>query len=324
MKNLFVFLTFFATSLLFASGKADWIDSAESLYPSSQYITGIASGPTKETAQSAAKLALCQQLGESIKGEQSTSITSTKKSDTGEMTVNVNENILFDKITGIQIKETTTQNNITYALAVLSRKEAGDYYYTQATEQSTQIMQLLSKANTETNSLKKCGYATQAKNLAQDNEYNLNLLKIINPTKFKMVNLSYKNTTNVQHYCDEISSAISFYLTTTGEHATPCTNGIIKALEYFGFTQANNANNATYLLNTEISTSQSQDDKYYFERYSVTSSIIDNKSQTPTTTLSTSGREGQTSIEKSIQRVDVKIADKIKEDYIKQLEDYLQ
>lgn len=323
MKKLFPVLLILSAGLAFAGGKSDkWIESAENEYPSDKYITGIGTGPTRATAESAAKLSLCQQLGESIGGEQNTTVSATTKTVDGAMDVKVTEKILYEKITGIQIKNTAVKNNITYALAVLDRKEAGDFYYNKAKETDTVIMQLLSAAKDESDPLKKCGKIQKAVNLAKENEYNLNLLSVINKTKYRTAMMSYKNTENIQNYFDETGRSITFAFETKGNHAAAIEDGLSQMLNALGFRTETDAAKAVYVISSDSTVTTSSDDKYTYERYNIASNIKEIRTG-KTFTVMITGREGQTDAVKASQRVELKLPERIKEEYTNKFLDYM-
>jgi len=323
MKKLLPLFLLLTASLAFAGGKSDkWIESAEQEYPSDKFITGIGTGPTRSTAESAAKLSLCQQLGESIDGQQNATVSATTKTVDGSLDVKVTEKILYEKVTGIQIKNTAVKNNVTYALAVLDRKEAGDFYYNKAKENETVIMQLLSAAKDEQDALKKCGKIQKAISLAKENEYNLELLSVINKTKYRMTSMSYRNTENIQNYYDETARSVTFAFETKGEHITAVETGLLQTLNGLGFSTTKDAAKAQFVISSETTVSTSSDDKYVFERYNLVSTVTGTYSNS-TFNMTLTGREGQTDATKASQRVDLKLPDRIKEEFTNKLYDYM-
>ena len=323
MKKFLFPLLFCTAALLSAGGKADWISTIDSDYPSSQYITGLGTGPTVQLAEASAKMSLSQQLGESIRGEQKSSLTATKKTEDGSLSISLDERILFQKITGIQIKKSGTKDGLTYALAVLPRKEAGDFYYTKISESDSVTAQYLSSASKESDSLRRLGFMRKALAEAKENEYNLELLSVINPQKYKMVHLSYKNTAAVQFLYDTTAFSVSFYLNTTGEHKQAVEEGITQLLNDYGFSVVTDWKSAAYIFDSDITTSQSSDGRFEYERYSVNSTILLASNERLVTKMSLAGREGHNTYEQARQRTDTKLPGKIRDEYAKQFQELI-
>ncbi len=63
------------------------------------------------------------------------------------LSININETVLFQHITGIEIKETWQEKSGEwFAVAVLNKKKASDYYSSLAKEQGQKIQALITKA----------------------------------------------------------------------------------------------------------------------------------------------------------------------------------
>ena len=132
MKNRIIlsalrFARFMAIVPLFAAcATTDWVATPEKKYPSDSYIVAVGSGSSKSAAESNAKLAICQQLGERISGSQRTvSSVDSKGKNYGAIDIDISEQSIFSHVHGISIKETASDSRThTYhALAVLNKND---------------------------------------------------------------------------------------------------------------------------------------------------------------------------------------------------------
>lgn len=139
-----------AFAAVFAGGKSDSLSykKLEKKYPQSEYFFSLGHGASLSNAESSAKLGICQSLGETLSGEQKTfqSDSSLGKQESS-LSININETVLFQHITGIEIKETWQEKSGEwFAVAVLNKKKASDYYSSLAKEQGQKIQALITKA----------------------------------------------------------------------------------------------------------------------------------------------------------------------------------
>lgn len=115
-----------AFAAVFAGGKSDSLSykKLEKKYPQSEYFFSLGHGASLSNAESSAKLGICQSLGETLSGEQKTfqSDSSLGKQESS-LSININKTVLFQHITGIEIKETWQEKSGEwFAVAVLNKK----------------------------------------------------------------------------------------------------------------------------------------------------------------------------------------------------------
>lgn len=315
---------FVANAMLFAGGKADIsLDRAQKKYPQRDYISAIGTGRDRKSAESNAKLALSQVLGESITAEQvATQYADSTGRDEATIASVINEKAMFDHLTGIVIKETAKDKAGTYsALAVLDRKEAGNYYFAKVNAANAQVTDLLSKAQASKGKLDSIALLTSALETATDNEYNYDLLCVINPAQGRLASVSYKSPQAVRAKRAELAQAVRVWIRVTGETAqqqTRVRTAFSSALSAQGITVVSEDDAAaTHALTAELhfAPAESPDPAYQFVRYTL-NAVLTEFSTRKEVPYALTGREGHLTDAQAKNRALIKIESDIAENYL--------
>lgn len=327
MKKLIIFTAvLFLLVPLFAGGKKDydWASSVQQQYSDSEYFTAVGTGLGRASAESNAKMALSQILGESINAEQVTTYSADSLgAEEGTISSVINEKAVFDHITGIVIKETFTDSktNTWYALAVLNKKEAGNYYYAKVTDANTHVTSLLSKAEAAKGTMDSLTYLKSALEAAEDNEYNLDLLLVINPVQGKMARVMYQSPASIRAKRTELAAAIRVRITVKGDSEASQKRiyaAFAGALGEQGVTVVPETDPAvTHAILAELffEPAESPDPAYTFVRYYL-NAVLSELSSSEEIPYSVTGREGHMSESQAKNRAVFKIESQIKENYM--------
>ena len=322
-KNLLALLIlFFGLEILTAGGKSDsfFFDSIDTKYPSSSYVIGIGSGATRQNAESSAKLSLCQNLGESISGTQEVFVSSdTQGSDQGSLSLLVNESVLFEHITGITIKDCVQdkKGNFT-ALAVLDRNEASSFYTSRARESDVQICNLVKKAQDAQGSFESITLMEQAITLAEDNQYNLELLRAVNTSGTRTLMMNYGSVSELKIKKNNLAKELSVFVEIKGDDDLRITQTICTQISKKGARVVSQKSDAIFCVEGTVSFEEASmpNNNGFFLRYNLVSPLTKIEDGSVILPYSCSGREGHTLQSQVKARTITKICTRVSEEFL--------
>lgn len=317
-RSLLAVVLCLSTLLAFAKGRNDSIsfEQLEKKYPSSQYIVGTGQGASLANAQGAAKLSICQTLGETLKGQQVISqASSSDGSESSSMEINVDESVLFEHITGIQAKESwQTKGGDWISVCVLDKKEAAGYYQKAARENDGKISLLVSQAEKSSPSLESVELMEQVVGMAQENQYNLDLLRAISLNQYALTSMLYGSVQELRLKQNQLASSVTVKVSVQNDKDGSVYGALVSALTSRGITVADG--NSLYSINATVSIEEtpSLDSKNVYMRYAFDSPVVyaDGSVAKP---FNISGREGHLTAEQARQRCYSKICARIAEEF---------
>lgn len=292
----------------------------QTLYPASDYITGTGSGANRQNAESAAKLALCQSLGESISGNQQTFLTSSSTgSEQSELSLSVKESVLFEHITGIVIKDCIQDKKGSYsALAVLNRAEAGDYYSTKARKNDLEIQKLVLQATANSTDYNSIALMEKAVAIAKDNQYNLDLLSVISPSRSKSLLMSYGSVSQLELKKGELAKNILFFVKVENDIDGRIFAALTEKLSQKGYSISGDYKTAAYFIKAKVNFEQPSlhKDNNYFVRYTLDCPVIEPLSDKIVATFNFTGREGAPDAKQASSRALTKLCGRIAQEFL--------
>ena len=311
-----------SSGFIFAGGRKDSFsfENIEEKYPSDKFVWAMGQGSSLSNAESSAKMGLCQILGESISGQQNASQYSDSNGQSdSSLSVNVKEAVLFEHISGIQIKETWQIEKNTSdwrALAVLDRKEAGNYYARLAKDQDDKIRNLLMEAEFKDISFEALDLVNEAAHAARDNQYNLDLLHAINPAMYKSTYMSYGSLSAVELKKKKLASSISVSVSVANDYNGVVAGAIMNKLGDSGIAAVVKGETFFQIQGKIIIEDAGKlDGNNWFSRYTLEAPVVNTKSGKIEKSFSISGREGRQSQELARQRCYNKICQRIQEEF---------
>ncbi len=306
----------------FASGKKDLVSFAEleKKYPSSEYFMAVGQGASLANAQSSAKLSLCQSLGESLSGNQNTSQFENSAGDKeSSLSVSVMETVVFENVWGIQLKEhwqPDSSKSLWYSVAVLNKKEAGQYYARLISDEDSKIQKLVSAAEKNMPSFESLSFMDQAVRAAEENQYNLNILKAINLNQARVVFLSYESLQNIYLQQKKMASELKVNIIVDNDRNDQVLGAFTSALAEKGV--AVYRGQGQFIIKANVSmepVNQKIQDGTVAVRFLVTGSVTDLASGNVVKSINYSGREGHITVEQAEARCFRRIASLIQDDF---------
>ncbi len=299
----------------------EWAEHPEKEYPSQVYFSAVGSGENRAAAESSAKFALCQILGERISGEQTIFEQDDSNGNTSaSLDLSVTERVIFEKIVGVTIKKNAVVSengkNVYYALALLSKAEASLYYSQQISSLDSEISSLMAQAKANTGLLRSVSMMNKALSLAEENEYNREILSSVQGMR---PSVSYKSVEAVRSERAKICAAVKVFVNVSGTDDPVVRSAFENALSEAGLT-VSQTGDFEYMLAAEVALEEiGQNGKYEYVRYTVSSVFYSGDQKTVVLPYSLTGREGHLSKEQAKTRAMQKISEKIKEEFSKKL-----
>ena len=314
-KSSFSCALFSGMIALFAISCAttSWVSEPEKKYPSDKYIVAVGSGSSKSSAESNAKLAICQQLGERLSGTQHTvSSVDSKGKNYGSIDIDISEQAIFSHIHGISIKETSSEarTHTYHALAVLNKNDEINYYSSRIASSDREISNLISSAQKLKGDIASLPTIKKAVELAQDNEYNIQILSAIRASGRSLV--SYGSLNDVIQKAYELAQAVTVCVEFEGDDAYDIQQSFIAVLKERGMNVVS-SKDAQYILSGTSSIAPTEvvgQTLYVFVRYNV-NAVLKSATGTVVKNFEITGREGHLSISQAKTRALAVIKDSI-------------
>ena len=317
-KTLFSIVFVLAVLSAFAGGKKDSLsfEQLEKKYPSSQYIVALGQGANLANAQSSAKMSICQTLGETLKGESLASQTSKSDgTDSSSLKIDVNETVLFEHITGIELKENWQTNGGKgdwICVAVLDRKQASSYYAKLAKENDLKILELTNQADKKGAGFESLELYENAVSMAEENQYNLDLLLALNQSAYRQTVMLYGSVQSLETKQKNLASKLKVLVKIENDSDGMIASAFKTSLLKRGISVVED--NADYFIEGTVNFEpvDSLDGKNVFVRYSLDCPLTDS-AKNVIKPYNFSGREGHLSLTQAKQRAYVKIATEIRQ-----------
>ncbi len=311
-----------------------WVMDADAVYSEQDFLSavGYASERAAAEAEAVANLSkiLRQKVETSSFASQVFENNLEDQSQSYESTVKTSS--LIDEITGIEIQEVWTSNdNTTYALALLNRKEVGNYYYNKVTENEDAINALLNVMIDNEATFEGLSSAQKALQIALENETYLELLSVINPSIFKNIDLAYKSANAISVLIELEKEKIYVGVFISDDIDTRVTAALSSVFKNAGYKSqiltsfAETSPSMPYILYGELlispfSMTSSQNNKYV--RFTLNTELVDMKGKT-SFPWSISGREAHLTETEAAQRAIRTIEEKIEKEFSQEVKELL-
>jgi hypothetical protein len=312
------------------SKKPAWVDSIESVYRSSQYVSAVGYASNREMAEKNAFANLTGFFGQSITADQTIKNTyseAVKKGVTTGWTDDINiENIIktsasLDTLAGADIKEVwhDTKNNVYYAAAVMEKSKAAAIYTEMVIANQNLIKNLITMASGEKNSMNGFSRYQLAAATADINTTYANVLKLLDAlvppglVKGDVYRLEAQN----------IARTIPVGIIVKNDKAGRIQGAFAKAFSDVGFRSG--GNNSRYLLNVNITVSPVDfpNTTNKFARIELGADLTDTVTKTVLIPYNFNSREGHATAAEAENRVYTAAERKIGEEYKYLLFEYL-
>lgn len=294
---------------------ADWITNPESEYPSKLYITGVGSGPDDNSAEEDAKAELAKLFNQKIQSEENIKQYADATEDFTEYNSDINTTTRLESITGVKIEKKFYGEKV-YALAVLKKQDAADYYSKQINSNDKKIQECLEIAEKFTGTLQSCYYAKKAYRLARQNDYYDYLITIIDAPFTESASFSYGSSIKLQERIAEYLKKVSVKIIVNGDDRNQVKEAFRKVMKNAGVLSTE-SNDAQYVLecNVSVVNTDLSDDKHQYVNYVLTANLKTLKYDQILDTYTDSGRAGHLSEQGAVNRAYINLVKNIEKSY---------
>ncbi len=308
-----------------------WITDIDAVYPDEDYLAAVGYAQDRIGAEAAATFNLSKILKQKVDAESTAteSFENNFQDQSREYQTTVNTSSVIDEITGLEIQETyTAKDGTVYALAAIDRKEVGTYYKQKVDENEEIINARLTFMIDNEATFEGVASAKKALAIAYENEVYAELLSVINPSLYKSIDLSYKNSNAIAILIElekqkiyvgvavnnDVDSRVAFSLSETFK-TLGYKSDIVPMSTIPSFSMP-------YVLFAELSVepfsmTSSQNNKYV--RFILNTELVDVKNKT-FLPWSISGREAHITEDEAAQRAIRTIENEIEKEYIKEIQ----
>lgn len=326
MNKNFAFL-FFVMSVVIAQERPTWIDSPQSRYPSSKYLTAVGTGDTRKAAENAAAANLSQIFQATIKAEQTVNerykeLFTAPNQSTYEAQSDVTKNITISTdqtLYNIQFAESYTDNlGKVYVLAVLERQPTAEIYERKMEENDKLMLKYIELHQLSTDPIVRYANINAAAVFSTINEMLKQQLNIILPGATFTPKSGY-DAVKVQQMLNEAKKNVPFSISLTGDNDGKVTAIVKELLSELGFVVAEKG---ALTVNGDVSFQEidlKRPEK--FVRWSYKFSVVDN-SQNTIISLNENGREAHVTYNEAVNRALRTMKQKIKTNFGREINRY--
>jgi len=309
--------------------RPSWVDSAESVYSRSQYVSAVGTAASQEMAERNALANLVAYFGQSIQADQT--ITNTYQeavrngitsdwSDNTAINNTIRTSASMDTLVGAEIRSVWYDSRGTYyAAAVLEKTRAAQVYSDMIIANQNMIKNLLAMDQTEKNSIGGISRYQFAAAVADINTSYGNLLRLIEaPLPEGMISGS-----QYRLEAQNITRAIPIGIRVSNDKAGRIQSAFAKAVTDLGFRSG--GTNSRYVLQVELTVSPVDlpNNPNKFARMELNAVFSDTLEGTNLLTYSFNLREGHLTLSEAENRTFLAAERKINEEYKNLLSDYL-
>jgi len=314
-------------SVVIAQERPTWIDSPQSRYPSSKYLTAVGTGDTRKAAENAAAANLSQIFQATIKAEQTVNerykeLFTAPNQSTYEAQSDVTKNITISTdqtLYNIQFAESYTDNlGKVYVLAVLERQPTAEIYERKMEENDKLMLKYIELHQLSTDPIVRYANINAAAVFSTINEMLKQQLNIILPGATFTPKSGY-DAVKVQQMLNEAKKNVPFSISLTGDNDGKVTAIVKELLSELGFVVAEKG---ALTVNGDVSFQEidlKRPEK--FVRWSYKFSVVDN-SQNTIISLNENGREAHVTYNEAVNRALRTMKQKIKTNFGREINRY--
>lgn len=308
-----------------SASKPVWVDSPESVYPASLYVSAVGESTKREWAEQNALSNLSRFFKTSISVTQDVSdryltlLNDSKTSNTQE--TEVLESILItskqDSLIGAKIAQTWSDNKGTcYAIAVMEKQKTAQIYSELVNGHTQEINKLLEKSKNADSSLSAYSDLSLAYVLAAVNEDLLSVVSVVDVNLWKKIYPEYGTAQAVKKMASEEASKITVNLVFDSSVDDRILSAFADVFTGMNFkVQKNGKGDYNFKVDYKVEQIVLADNPNKFCRYTVNGTFTDAKTGKILSSFSENGREGHVSYTEAYQRVLRVSEEKIRNDF---------
>lgn len=320
-----------------------WVTNVKTEYPDFQWLAAVGYETNRAAAEKNALAELSKVIKQHIESEsilKQTDMRIDTANDTysklvQEYSSNVKTSSMIDEINGMAVQEVWTDSDgVVYAVATINRNVTGLYYSDKIKQYNDVIMSEIKNAKNNQASFLTVKALLHAATLAAENSTFVDILSVVNPMQYKLVQLDYESVQAVQLLAQQEIQKITIGISVVGDISGRITQAFAKEISDAGFntkviTDISDIenNNLQYYLKVSIAINpidMKASNDYKYVRYVVDTSLIDSYSDKTIMPYSMNGREAKMSVSEAEQKALRSIEQDIVSKYSKEFFDMLK
>lgn len=302
-----------------------WITKPYSNYNEKFYLTGVGVGSDDNSAIEDAKSQLIKVLNQKIEATEKVKTYANSKTEFSEYSQDIKTVSAIKELSGLKIVEKYyDNNNQVFALAVLERQDAADYYAKLVKKNNSQITEYLEYAKSNPQKFQSLVYANKTLKLSNEIDYYVDLIFLIAAPFEVDTSVSYKNQTELIAEVEKIKAKIPIQIKVEGDEKKTFETAIKKDFEKLGILCTDQELCPyTLIAKIKIQNPDSPDEKHFFCNYEYTVELVSAKSE-QVFNYSTYGRAGHINKQGAINKAKVMITNDLETSFFEELSRFLE
>ncbi|MFI3257141.1 MAG: LPP20 family lipoprotein [Spirochaetales bacterium] len=306
-----------------------WITDKSAVYPDADYLTSVGYAGERALAEAEAVANLNKTIRQRVETESSATQSFSADSDGLDRSFSstVQTSSLIEEIAGINIQDVwEARDGTVYAIALIDRVSIGNYYRQKVLEYEAAINGFINVMIDNPATFEGLNAIDKALSLAYENELYLDLLSIINPDMYKVINLAYKSAQTVEVLAQQEREKIYIGVFVEGDSDGRIMAALNSVLITAGFkteqlaSLSDDISRIPYVLTASFSAepfemTSSQQNKYV--RFVLDTKLIDSSGKT-LLPWNISGREAHFTEAEAAQRAIRTVEESINVDYLQE------
>lgn len=331
MKNIF-YLTAILSLLLvcstsFAEIPPEWVDNPSAIYDKDSYITAVGTGKDRKAAEASAINALASIFGQSVSAETKSSKDLAESHGTqgqnyqGRTSISQDISLHTDikSLINAEIKQTwNAPDGTCYALALIDKYDAANYYSREIAKLHDDITELISITEGDS-PLSACMNYKSAFDLAEkQNEY-MSILSVLNSADAMLVEDKIISPNKVKRELNQLQQKVPIHISiegTTGDWNNKIQKAFAGKLQSYGFKTTPKESRYELMCTIEIYEYKLPGNPNHMVKYTLNAVLMDNEEALEFSPYYTEGQTGFQTLEGAVDKAYMLLEKKLKAEYI--------
>lgn len=311
-----------------------WIYYPEEVYPSSDFLTYVGEGISRNQAEISALHGLSSIFGQDIESSSSSTVRMNEAKNGGIVATNTNQSfsqevlkkVNVENLTGVEIKDYFCDPDTLewYAIAVLNKAQAITLYKSMIIKNFEVIDQITKGIKDTDYSLEAYSSYDFAQEIARENKQHLDRLYVIN---FEVAEMHKNYVHPESKFIEkkrEIASHIPIYISIDGDKDKMFEAAFLDAMKTYNFS-GSKSSSSRYSIKGSVSfrREDTSDGKTTKCHYELISTLYDTKTNKMVFPINVRGRQSHVTYEKAIDRAQKDLIKKINSEFCKNFDNYL-
>lgn len=279
-----------------SSTEPSWVKKPQTGANQNLFLSATGMGKRTSEAETAATAALVKIIRQDISSKTVTtdkaSMTNGISKSKSTLDETVEQESMMKTLVGVQIKEIwTAKNGTAYALAVLNKADASEYYKNKIAEVEATVLEMIADAEKQSTTFDGYFGMKKAAQLADEVTTYVDVLFAVDRAAYNNTKLSFGSVQAIEKKATDIASKLSLSVNVKGDVNGRAGTAIAKVFSNYGFDAAIDKNER-YILEADLSFEDVPSSRNAFVRYVLDARLKDTKTGKVIFPFSSNAREG--------------------------------